>query len=167
MINRNDWNEMTEVERAEWKTLMASPEFSAMSQMEKILAENKTAAAAHKRNWERGPNAEQIADNERNNRAAKRMVANDAADLWRKVALLQLGETMNEKLDLLDCIAHGTSARDFLAAFDGNVIAAAEHLAAFYLEQLRESTVEVDMPTADEMRVAICDAERALNSPNL
>ena len=79
MINRNDWNEMTEVERAEWKTLMASPEFSAMSQMEKILAENKTAAAAHKRNWERGPNAEQIADNERNNRAAKRMVANDAA----------------------------------------------------------------------------------------
>ena len=74
---------------------------------------------------------------------------------------------MNEKLDLLDCIAHGTSARDFLAAFDGNVIAAAEHLAAFYLEQLRESTVEVDMPTADEMRVAICDAERALNSPNL
>jgi len=69
---------------------------------------------------------------------------------------------MNEKLDLLDCIAHGVSHETFLAGFGGNVDAAAQHLAEFYLAELRESIVEVEVPTNDEIRVAVEDAKRQL-----
>lgn len=50
--------------------------------------------------------------------------------------------------NLLDCIAHGTTHEDFLAAFDGDVDEAARHLREFYAEQ---DGVEVDEEELDEL----------------
>ena len=51
--------------------------------------------------------------------------------------------------DLLDCITHGTAHSQFLAEFGGDVDAAVEYLAAFYLDQL---TAEgADVPGDEEL----------------
>lgn len=51
--------------------------------------------------------------------------------------------------DLLDCLTHGTTHAQFLAEFNGDVQAAVEHLAAFYLDQL--AAEGADAPGDEEL----------------
>ena len=67
---------------------------------------------------------------------------------------------MNNKLDLLDCVTHGTSTETFLESFNGDVDAAAAHLAEFYMAQLVEEHAHA--PSDDDMRAALRNAKRQL-----
>lgn len=68
-------------------------------------------------------------------------------------------EITMDKLNLLDCISHGTSHAAFLAEYNGDISAAVEHLAEFYTAELAETGETVDPA---ELRTAKLDAMREL-----
>lgn len=79
MVNRNDWNEMTENEKQDYWKLVASAEYEALSQVGKIKAEAKISAPAHLRNWKRQDETVLSPAAQANERVAQRLIAQDAA----------------------------------------------------------------------------------------